>query len=62
MDEKQHRVDQYNMVREWEAKERERDFYPRPSTTVTRVLLRNVGLLKYYEEATSLNGNSAFLA
>jgi hypothetical protein len=62
MEEKQQRLDQYNMVWEWEARERERDLYPRPSTTATRLLLRNVGLLKYYEEATSLKGNSAFLA
>jgi hypothetical protein len=33
MEEKQQRLDQYNMVREWEARERERDLYPRPSTT-----------------------------
>jgi hypothetical protein len=31
----------------------ERDLYPLPITTVTHVFLRNVGLLKYYEEATS---------
>jgi hypothetical protein len=28
---------------------------------LTQVLLRNVGLLKYYEEATSLKGHSGFL-
>ena len=60
--EKQQRVDQYNMVWEWEARERERDFYPRPITIAMRILLRNVGLLKYYEEATSLKGNYSFLA
>jgi hypothetical protein len=61
MDEQQQRVDQYNMVQEWEARERERDLYPRPRIVATRVLLRNVDLLKYYEEATSLKGNSTFL-
>ena len=49
------RVDLYNDVQEWEA--RERDLYPRPITTRTRVLLRSIGLLKYYEEATSLKGH-----
>jgi hypothetical protein len=33
------------------VREREREFYPVPITAVTQVLLRNVGLLKYYEEA-----------
>jgi hypothetical protein len=37
------------------------DLYPLPITAVTQVLLRNVGLLKYYEEATSLKGHSRFL-
>ena len=50
------------MVWEWEARERERDLYPQPSTAATHVLLRNVCLLKYYEEATSLKGNFSFLA
>jgi hypothetical protein len=43
------------------VRERERDLYPHPITAVTQVLLRNVGLLKYYEEATSLKGHSGFL-
>jgi hypothetical protein len=55
------RVDLYNVVWEWEARERERDLYPHPITAVTHVLLRDVGLLKYYEEATSLKGHSGLL-
>ena len=54
-------MDLYNVVHEWEVRERERDLYPHPSTTAMRVLLRNVGLLKYYEEATSMKGNSSFI-
>jgi hypothetical protein len=54
-------VDLYNVVREWEARERERDLYPFPITIEIHVLLRNVGLLKYYEEATSLKGHSGLL-
>jgi hypothetical protein len=55
------RVDLYNVVRDWEVRERERDLYPHPITTTTHVLLRNVGLLKYYEEATSLKGHYGLL-
>jgi hypothetical protein len=53
----------YNVVREWEVREREmeRDLYPQHITTIDHVLLRNVGILKYYEEATSLKGHSGFL-
>jgi hypothetical protein len=54
-------VDLYNVVREWEARERERDLYPHPIIAATHVLLRDVGLLKYYEEATSLKGHSSLL-
>jgi hypothetical protein len=54
-------VDLYNVVWEWEARERERDLYPRLITATTHVLLRNVGLLKYYEEATSLKEHSKLL-
>jgi hypothetical protein len=32
MEEKQQRLDQYNMVWEWEARESEMDFHPLPST------------------------------
>ena len=49
------------MVRLWEARERERDAYPCPITTKTQGLLRQVGLLKFYEEATSLKSHSLFL-
>jgi len=33
MEDQQQRADQYNMVREWETIERERDLYPLLSTT-----------------------------
>ena len=49
------------MVRLWEAQERERGAYPHPITTATQGLLRQVGLLKFYEEATSLKGHGVFL-
>ena len=49
------------MVRLWEARERESDAYPRPITAATQGLLRQVGLLKFYEEATSLKGHGLFL-
>ena len=57
----QHMTDQYNLVRLWDARERERDMYPRPITTATQALLREVGLLKFYEEATSLKGHNGLL-
>jgi len=50
--------DQYNVFRPWEARERERDLYPHPISVVTLALLMNVGLLKYYQEATSLKVHS----
>ena len=49
------------MLRQWEARERERDAYPRLITADTQGLLRRVGLLKFYEEATSLKAHSVFL-
>jgi hypothetical protein len=55
-------VDLYNyVVREWEARERDRDLYPLPVTPATRALLRDVGLIKYYEEAKSLKGHFELL-
>jgi hypothetical protein len=39
------------------VRKREMDFNPFPITAVTHVLLRYVGLLKYYEEDTSLKGH-----
>ena len=51
----------YDGERDWEAIERERDRLPHPITQETRGLLRCVNLLKFYEEATSLRGNFAFL-
>jgi hypothetical protein len=55
------KVDPYNVVRELEVRESKRDMYPHPITAMTHVLLRDVGLLKYYEEATYLKGNSKLL-
>ena len=49
------------MVKQWEDKERERDLYPLPIISQTRDLLRIVGLLKFYQEATSIKGNFALL-
>jgi hypothetical protein len=54
-------VDLYNVVHEWEVRERERDLYPHPINETTHFLLMNVGILKYYEEATSLKGHSGLL-
>ena len=54
-------VEQYNIIRLWKARERERDAYPRPTTVATQGLLRQVGLLKFYEEDTSLKGHNFFL-
>ena len=49
------------MVHLWEARDRERDAYPHPIIADTQGLLRQVGLLKFYEEATSLKRHSLFL-
>ena len=54
-------LDQYNMIKLWEARGREMYLYALPITTQTRHLLRIVGLLNFFEEATSLKGNSALL-
>ena len=48
-EQQQQQADQYNMVHLWKAQERERDAYPHPITTTTQGLLREVGLLKFYE-------------
>ena len=40
-------LDQFTMVKYWEAGERERDLYPRPITTQTRELL-SIVFLKFY--------------
>ena len=61
LQQKKQRVELYNVVWEWEARERETDLYPLPITAKTHVLLRNVGLLKYYEEDTSLKGHFRLL-
>ena len=60
-EQQQQQAEQYDMVRLWEARERERDAYPHPITAATQGLLRQVGLLKFYEEATSLKAHSVFL-
>ena len=57
----QQQAEKYNMVRLWEAWERERDVYPRPIIAATQGLLRQVGLLNFYEEATYLKGHSLFM-
>ena len=54
-------TDWYDVIRPWEAWERERYVYPHPITVVTQVLLRNIGLLKYYKEARSLKGHYGIL-
>ena len=54
-------MDLYNVVWEWKVRERKRDLYPHPITIVTQSLLRDVGILKYYEEDTSLKGHSGLL-
>ena len=54
-------ADRYNMVCLWEAQERERYVYPHPIIAATQGILRQVGLLKFYEEATSLKGHGVFL-
>ena len=41
------------MIRQWEARERERDGCPRPITADTQKILKQVGLLKFYEESIS---------
>jgi hypothetical protein len=50
----------YNFVHEWEARERERERIPHPIAPQTHFLLRDVGLLKFYEEDTSLRGTLHF--
>lgn len=54
-------VDLCNFVREWEARERELDMYPQAIVAKTHHLLMNVGMLKFYEEETSLKMNNHFL-
>ena len=49
------------MIHLWEARERERDAYPCPITKATQGLLKQVGLLKLYEEANSLKGHGVLL-
>ena len=39
-EQQQQQVEQYDMLRQWEARERERDVYPCPITTDTQGLLR----------------------
>ena len=49
--EKQQQAEQYDMIRQWEARERERDGCPHPITVDTQDILMQVYLLKFYEEA-----------
>ena len=51
----------YNVFQPQEAHERESGLYPHPISAMTQVVFRNVGLLKYYEEATSLKAHSILL-
>ena len=41
------------MIFQWEAREREKYGFPRPITADTQEILKQVGLLKFYEEAIS---------
>jgi len=49
------------MIWTWQAREIEMDLYPCPITAAIWALLRNVGLLKYYEEDASLKEHSVLL-
>ena len=42
----QQQVEQYDMIHQWEARERERDGCPRPITADTQKILMKVDLLK----------------
>ena len=55
------RNDGYNFICAWEAREVERERFPRPITLHMETILRRVGLLKFYEEATSCKGNFTLL-
>ena len=57
----QQQAEQYDMIHQWEARERQRDGYPRPIIADTQEILMQVGLLKFYEEATSLKAHRVFL-
>jgi hypothetical protein len=48
-------------VHEWEAKERERELFPHHISQSTHDLLIHVGILKFYQESTSMRGNSLLL-
>ena len=54
-------VDQYNFLHEWEDREREMDLYPFLNTDQTREILMVFSLLIFFQEATSLKGNSTLL-
>jgi hypothetical protein len=51
----------YNFVSQWEYWERERELLILLITQQTHALLMDVHLLKFYEEGTSLRGNSPLL-
>lgn len=51
----------YDILREWEAREKERERFPRRIMQQMSDLLRSVDLHNFYKEATSLRGNSALL-
>jgi hypothetical protein len=49
-------VETYTFVHEWEARERERELFLTLFHSRHMFLLMDVGLLKFYEEGTSLRG------
>jgi hypothetical protein len=51
----------YNFIHEWEAREREMNMYHHTITSHTHILLLHVGIVKFYEEVASLNGNMCLL-
>jgi hypothetical protein len=57
----QQQVETHTFVHEWEARERERELFPHPISQHTHDLLMDIGLLKFYQEGTSLRGNSLLL-
>ena len=58
----QQQGEQYDMIFQWEVREREIDGCLRPITADTQEILMHVGLLRFYEEAISgLKANSALL-
>ena len=58
----QQQQEKYYMIRQWEARERERDGCPCPITADTKDIFKQVCLLRFYEEAISdLKAHSVLL-